>query len=333
MVKKTYGQMKSEIVRIGGVTGFNITDPRVKARFNHATQILMNEGDWPGVVDRYLFSVTDGNIVLPHFLDRILGVAINGLPYSQRNAWFEFVEYGPGYNNGVDWLETVIDRDEQPVTNRLPVGTGWTLYTVGEVDETIDTVRPYLTVMGRKTNARDVRSFYVGTGYIDGERLDINGDTPNYTYVGTGLFETITSVVKPVTNGYVELWATSGTDTRQLATFAPKETNPSFHAYYLPTFKLRNSDGIESVFVRARKRFYDVVDDDDLVIIGNVEAMKHMLMAINKSEASDLEGYMGYKTMAVDILKKEALAYRGKAKTPAITFQQGAVIGDYPYVR
>jgi hypothetical protein len=165
MIKRTFGQMKSELVRVGGITGFNITDPRIKARFNQGTQELMNEGDWPGVVDRYLFHVSDGNIVLPSFLDRIMGVAVNGLPYEMRSPWFEFVEYGPGYNNGIDWLDVVIDRDEQPVSACLPVGTGYVLYTVGEVDERTAGIRPYITVQGRKSNGRDVRSFYVGTGW------------------------------------------------------------------------------------------------------------------------------------------------------------------------
>lgn len=334
MVKRTYAQMKTELVRIMGTTGFNISDPRALASFNSATQELMNEGDWPGVVDRYLFSVTDGNIVLPSFLDRIMGVAINNLPYEIRSPWFEFVEYGPGFNNGCDWIDVVIDRDEQPISGCLPVGTGWVLSTVGEVDETVvGTGRPFLTVQGRMVNKRNVRSHYVGTGYIDGERLYINGDTPDYTYVGTGLFDQVTAVVKPLTNGYVELWAQAGAEHRLLATFGPNETNPSYHAYFLPQFKSRDNSGYDAVLVRGRKRYYDVINDDDVVIISNVQAMRNMIMAIQKSSVSDFQGYAAYKTAAVDIMNKEAKSYRGNIRTPALTFQRGSPMGEVPFIR
>lgn len=341
MIRRTLGQAKAKLARISGTSGFKMNDARVVDRINEATEELMNEGEWPGVVDRYLFSSTTGDIILPGFLDRIVGVALNDLPYSIRSPWYEFVEYGPGPQSAARWIDAVIDRDETPIQIAFP-GTGgpYSLYTKCELDERVDGVRPTLLVRGRYANKRIVRSFF-DTGYIDGEELYLDGDTPPYTFYGTAQFTEITSVEKPETNGYVELWATNGTPSQDvlLASYAPGETNPSYHAYFVPN--LHNlwipppppsSGQPMQILVRGRRRFIAVEEDEDQLIISNLPAMISMLMAIQKREVSDVDGYMTYKAAAVDILKKEALGYRGKVKAPAISFDSGAM-GDFIYVR
>lgn len=342
MIRRTLGQIRKEIARTLGTSGFNMADDRVISRINEATEELMSSEDWPGVVDRYLFTCVNGYITLPYFLDRIMGVAVNNIPYPMSSPWFEFVEYGPGPQHGCNWLDTVIDRDETPIQVPFPCGTSvsYSLYTKGSVDERVSGVRPTLLVRGRSTNHRNVRSFY-GTSYIDGEQLPINGDSYPYTFYGTAIFEDITEVVKPETNGYVELWATNGTPSQDvlLAAYAPGETNPSYHSYYIPTWREcwcpGNDDTQQEscVLVRGRKRFIPVATDDDPLIISNFPALKSMCMAIQKREVSDIAGYAQYKAAALDILRHEATSYRGKARAPALTIAPGFGVGRMPYAR
>lgn len=344
MIRRTLSQIRPELARIAGTSGFRVDDPRVIARLNKATEELMNEGDWPGVVDRYLFTTTNGEIVLPCFLDRIMGVAVNEIPYAIRSPWYEFVEFGPGPQAGCNWINAVIDRDETPIQVSFPAGTSgpWSLYTNCEVNEDIGGIRPVLEVQGRLANHRRVRSFY-GTSYIDGEELDLNGVTPPYTFYGTAQFAEVTAVVKPETNGYVELWATNGmpADDVRLAVYSPNETTPSYHAYFLPTLSdichCNCQQGLNprvlTVLVRGRRRFIPVENPNDILIISNLPALESMAMAIQKREVSDIEGYVQYKLAATDIMRKEALSYRGKVKTPAITFDRGASFGSMIHVR
>lgn len=333
MIALTWGQIKADIARVAGVSGMSATDTRTRDRFNQATLELMNEGDWPGVVDRYLFKINDGNIILPSFLDRAMGIAINTIPYEMTSPWYEFMEYGPGIDGGYGWVDTVIDRGELPIQYAIPAGTSYELFTVGEVDERVSGERPFLTIRGRLANGRNVRSFYAGTGYIDGERIFINGDTPDYIANGTALFAEVTSVTKPLTNGYVELWGRDATNDIKFATYGPNDRTASFHAYYLPTLKTEDESGIQTVIVRGRKRYYEVRSDDDPVIISNVQAMKSMVMAIGKLETSEYDQYAALKATAMGILKKEAQAYRGITRKPVISVQSGFSIGDIPYLR
>jgi hypothetical protein len=61
--------------------------------------------------------------------------------------------------------------------------------------------------------------------------------------------------------------------------------------------------------------------------------MKNMIMALQKQEVSDMEGYQFYKNAAISILVKESKSYRGKARTPAIQFDRGGSLGNLPYYR
>jgi hypothetical protein len=329
---------------------------------NQATEELMNEGDWPGVVDRYYFVTQNHHIILPYFLDRIMGVAINDRPYSMRSPWFEFVEYGPGpqNDNTCKWVDNVLDRGEIPIQTIFPneANGPWNLFIEAEVEEgTVSgtaIIPAKMIVQGNAPNGRQVRTMH-GTSYAWGEQFELDPVTPYITY-GTAVFTGITGVIKPLTNGYIKLWASNGTiaDDVLLATYTPNETAPSYHAYFLPSLKecligvsacwsccgsettgnnAVQNNGELRVLVRGRKRFIPVLNDNDFLIISNLPALIAMMMALIKREQSDPQGYAAYKINAIDIMQKEAASYRGKTTTPPITVMGGSTFGTMPYVR
>jgi hypothetical protein len=87
------------------------------------------------------------------------------------------------------------------------------------------------------------------------------------------------------------------------------------------------------VLARARKRFVPVREDSDPLIISNILALQEMLIAQTLREEGNLDGYAAHKLTAVDILRKEAVAYNGKVRTPAMTFQRGFSLGELPAIR
>ena len=69
------------------------------------------------------------------------------------------------------------------------------------------------------------------------------------------------------------------------------------------------------------------------MIISNVLALKEMMIAQWKREAGNLDEYSAHKLTAIDIMRKESVAYTGKVRTPAMTFARGTSIGCLPALR
>ncbi len=341
-----------------------VTSDGVRTRINFATQELMNEGAFPGVVDRWKIRAVDGKIVLPPQLDMMLEFTVDGVPQTIMSPWAEFVNYGPAMSedilprrNGLSVFRTwfsmaagnLYDRGEQPVYTEIPVSDGscscsdipvgpWTLRVYANVEEAPDI---YLTAQGIKYGTEEIVRTQVPTSdgsglmWINGERITISNGSSFFE--STEQYSKLTAITKPETNSYVRLTAWNGTDEIELSNYSPWETTPSYHHYFSPILQALNNQGgdpcLKVVLARCRKRFVEVVEDTDVLIIGNVLALKEMVIAQWKREASALDEYAVHKQTAVDIMKKESLAYTGKVKIPAITFQRGGSVGTTQYVR
>lgn len=340
-----------------------VTDARLLTMVNNAIEELANEGQFPGVFDRWHLRATNGNIVLPNYLDMLVEFTVTGVPQQIFSPWGEFVAYGPGiqedlFHSSRTWYRSgcgdgnLYDRGESPTYNDIPVSNGsacvCTDGTGAELDgpwvlrqyanpATNEAAEIYSTIQGLDPDGLIVRSeiFTDGTGsFIDGIRLEI---TSGSSFVeSTQQFSKVTAYTKPETNGYVRLTAWNGVTEVELSNYQPDETTPSYHRYYSPVLNARrNSDNpcCRIVLARARRRFVPVKYDADVLLISNILALKAMMIAQWKRDADDFVGYAAMKATAVDIMKKEALAYRGKVRTPAMTFQRGFSLGELPAVR
>lgn len=339
----------------------SVTDARVLERTNFAIQELMNEGAFPGVVDRWKIRAVSGKIVLPPELDMLLQFTLDGFPQTIMSPWAEFVNYGPamaedllpryGTSQRTFWwgLENgnLYDRGELPVYTPIPVSDGscgcadtpvgpWVIRQYSAQAETADI---YATVQGLDPNGLVVRTQLTDGSsagqWINGERMTISNGSSYFE--STSQFSKITAYTKPETNGYVRLTAWNGSVEVELSNYAPWETTPSYHHYFSPRLAALNRDSgtecLRVVLARCRRRFVPVEEDTDVLIISNVLALKSMIIAQWKREAGNWEDYTAQKMTAVEIMKKEAVAYTGKVRMPALTFQRGAALGTMPAIR
>lgn len=328
------------------MTGFSLTDARFISRLNLAIQELMFEGDFPGVVDRWLFKADQntGIVALPYVFDRLMQVTVDGVPDTIVSPWFEFYGYGPGIqddydaygNRRYDWALDIFDRGDSPVVTQIPDfnddRTGpWVLRVYATVAEASGAT---INIQGLDANGLIIRTLSSGTWY-NGLNVAINHAVP-YTQT-TQQFSKITGVVKPETNGYVRLTAWNGSVEVELSNYAFNETAPSYRHYYIPRIHNRGYSGVRERIVigRCRKRFVPVEEDNDLLIISNINALKSMMVAQWKRDAGgiSLDEFSFQKQVAVDILKKETTGYLGKTKIPSITMQRGFSIGAVQYIR
>jgi hypothetical protein len=100
----------------------------------------------------------------------------------------------------------------------------------------------------------------------------------------------------------------------------PDETNPSYRRYEIP--KLRGTCGSltqlsegdqRQVIIMAKLRYLPVKRSTDFLIVENIGALKHMLLAINAEEKNDLNGALQHEARAVEILAQELRNHIGDA--------------------
>lgn len=343
MIQLSYGEAKGEIARVCGVSGMAVTDPRVLVRTNQAIQELANEGDWPGVVDRWHVVTTDGHIVLPAFLDRLMQINLRGCPQTIASPWWQFVAYGPGTPDdsaqpefGRSWVDErmISDLGEYPTQVALPeTGGPWKLRVYTAVDESIVTngtgVAPYCTIQGLDQNDEIVRTRVSGTEWFSGERIALDWMQPYVESLQE--FVSISAFTKIKTNGPVKLTAWDGMTETVLSNYSFSDTTPSYHHYFsqwLQNLARAGGDACKIVRARCRKRYVPVAEDTDILMISNLPALKEMVIASWKRDADNMPDYMAHKQTAVDLLKKEAMSYRGKSRIPGLTFQRGFAVGS-----
>ena len=339
MIQRTYGDVKDEIARVCGVSGMSVTDERLLVRTNSAIEELMNLGEWPNVVDRWHITALDGHIVLPTHLDRLMQINLRGVPQTVVSPWFQFVAYGPGTREDQQgflrwWCDdsVITDRGESPVRVRLPeTGGPWKLRVYTAVDESIVTdgtaANPDCTIQGNYGD--EIIRTQVDGEWINGERVELDWTVPYVETVSD--FDEVTVFTKPETNGYIKLTAWDGTTETELSNYLPTDTTPSYHHYFsqwLSELDAADDSPLRTVRARCRKRFVPAKEDTDVLIIGNVPALREMVVAQFKREADNAESYAPHMQSALAIMRAEALAYRGKSRIPGLTFQKGFAVGS-----
>lgn len=343
---RTFGQVKGQIARVCGASGMPVTDPRVMQMVNLATEELLTEADFPWTVDRVVFKVYDGRIVLPADYDRIYGLNVDGIPQQINSPWFE-VSVG-AMGAGEDWYAWnsggwgsigyansgfTLDRDMVFQFRDIPRNQEYYLTVQTQYPEDAGAE---ILIKGYDFERNPVNALSDGTAE-GGEILPLSL-TPQRT---SSTFSQISGYVKPATKG--EVWINAvgiNGDIYHVATLSPKDESPFWRSYKVVGASFggcgcTDSCGcqINCVMARCRRRYMPVSSDNDFVMCGNIPALKKMVQAVWYGDAGDHDKYIAYKSVAVDILKKEATAYRGKSRVPALTFRRGFGMGVIPSVR
>lgn len=335
MLRRNYGSIKEELKRVAGSTGMNTSDARLMAYVNVAIEEIMNEGDWPTIIDRLKFKITSSRLILPSDYDRMLYCTAGGVPQQMQSPWFEFVGYGLELLTGLvttdsslyPRYEGVLDKDNCATFQEIPDdGNTYFPRVYTEADERVNGVRPVINIQGYDADGNWVRSSDGSGGFIDGVNLAINGDAAPYWIQSTQAFTTVTAITKPVTKKNVLLYAStaSGADQTYIGQYAAGDTTPFYRQYSIPA--LCTVEGTEvCVIARCRRRFVPITRDADFLLITNLPALKTMMQAVYYRECKDRDAYILYKADAIDLLRKEAKAYIGiQTQKPLMTISEGA---------
>jgi hypothetical protein len=306
MAKLTLGLAKPTIAR---VLGKSTNSTEVVDYINEAQARLMVRGDWRGTVVRYRSCVNDAKLTWPRWVEAIRKINVCHTNAPMLNRWYEFVGQGPG---------TLHDEDD-PGLVHVDMGEAPTFDDIGGVDRVLkvqsdetETDTLYLIAQGYDENNEWIKTTHDGA-IVDGEYILISS-TPHYS---TKEFSNVSAVrITGTTVGNVLLseYEPTTTVTKPLGIYEPGETTPSYRRSRIPGLEAYDNCGCESdpcetgytnVMVLAKLRHIPVVNDADWLVIGNLPALKDMVMSIVKAEKNLPSEADYYEARAIRELDKE----------------------------
>jgi hypothetical protein len=294
----TLGYAREVLARFAD-NGYCSDDQRVADCINSAVQKLMIKAPADASIVRMRFCVTNGIITLPREVHHIIKANNCEYPMQVNNRWYEFLNGGPG---SMDFSSTsVIDLADMGdgFRTHTDIITPRSIMVTCDLEEEDGTE---ILLRGNDENGKEVITYLyededptVVTGSYAGERITIGYDTPFYS---NHKFSAITSVVKPVTKGYVYLSSYDPDDTEsifQIASYHPAEESPSYRRYFVTG----GSTQYNTIIAMAKLRYLPATHDSDTLLVQNIPALEAMMKSTNLYNAYDFENGEKFEAMAV----------------------------------
>lgn len=297
----------------------------VDNRINEVIMHMLREANWKLTTRRVSLWECDSVITLPREFDKIIAVNYDNIPVRVFNQYYEFLEGGPGridqYANTT--ASDLVDLGAKYCLMRdIPVNENWSL--VAFSTEASDTDLS-LTIRGVTS--------YNNTVLEDGEpyktmainRWDggVEGVIANASSLSLSAdqYSNVHQIVKPVTKGYVSLYAidtslmaSSSTTTPAiyfLGKYHPDETVPQFRRYKIMRANTRATNVSASsgnyIIAMVKLALINAKHDNDILLIQDLAALKMGCIALAKLEADELEDYDRYLGRGLNLLHKQLL--------------------------
>lgn len=312
---------------IARILGRSESHSSVPDYINEAVQRLMVRGNWVGTVVRYRVCVNEAKLTWPRHIHTILKCNVCRSPVPVANGWYEFSGGGPGTLHDDDSVGLVLQDMGTASTFDDIGGTGRTLRVIGTEDE--DDAE--MLVQGYDDSNQWIRTVHNGA-LVDGEYFTI---APAGT-VSAHVWSNVTRVIKPATDGNVLLYErdTATLVDKPMGIYEPDETEPSYRRSRIPALDTVGDCGTghceddhTAVNVKAKLRYIPVAQDTDWILIGNLPALKDMVMSILKAEKDLPEEAEIYEGRAIRELGKELVDHEGESSFPRYDVQDPSTFG------
>lgn len=255
---------------------------------NQASERLLYRGDWRCTVKPIQLQVQRGIVTTPRLVQTIrqFNVCRQGVPV--WNQWYRFLEHQwhgttcLGFWTGWLWHSPSMSQyGYSPLYAPIPTSS-----CVIQLQGIADDNNVTITIFGTDPSGNDLRTHNGDGTWSDGITLTLT--QPFVT--GTQLVQTITRVIKPTTNGYIQAFAldTQTGISTQIANWEPSNTNPAYAQYRLET-GICSTQTFTSVAL-VKLKFIPVMVPSDPILVPNLNALKLMVQAIRLEEANDDDG-------------------------------------------
>ena len=267
---------------------------------NEATRILMLDPNLQANNIRRIQIRTSGcHVALPLDVAAVLEVGFCSAPANVFSMWYEFLEGGPGL---------MVNDNSSGFNDLVDLGTFPTFFPISGVQKVVafsddpEDVLETLKIRGYDTTKKEIFTAE-GVGedipinsWLNGEEGQINYDNIKPS---SSLFCGINSLVKPITKGFVSLFAIDGTDMWFLGKYHPDETSPGYRRYRITASCCSDS---ECVTMLVKLQYVPLKYDSDVLQIQNLEALKAMVKGQTEKYYGNIEKGMAFHAEAVRTL-------------------------------
>ena len=293
-------------------------DALVPLRINEACERFFVSGRWKGMLVEVDLDASQGYVTLPRRCEAILGITVDKAPRTPFSRWYSFVPGGPGQvsNASHGGTDLILDAGDNHPVFRDPPYESFRLRV--KVPSTSDRDTGNYVVL--KGNDADGNPVYSADG-SEGLLLNLTAESNT----STQYFSSLTGVLKPLTNGYLTLWAVnSANEETQIGEYEPGETNIGYRRY-----RIVRAENAATPVVRAlcKRRFIPVLSENDDIIPDNMGALKLGLISLKYEDTNDLERATEYFTRALSLLNAELREQRGSQFNPIRLSPHGFGLG------
>jgi hypothetical protein len=278
----------------------------MKAVLNQVISRLYATGIYRDLTIQYQLPIVDGCITLPKNAESILLAQINKEAAIVRSLWHDFK--AAGMSNTIEpTIWGLVDAGyhatqkflDEPITELIPVAS---VYDTNKAS--LNFSHFSLDIVGT-----DGDNMYKAT-YVN------NHSEHTHAYVFSQPVDQITSIIYTKSSGVriVDLRTDPDDAETTLATLGPENMVTRYRRFRVPT-----ASADTTVHVLVKRAFEPIVNDNDIVFISNLAAIKHGLLAVVAEDNADLERATYHWTEAQKNMEREMESARGSA-IPNIQF-------------
>lgn len=313
------------------VDGGSCDNTLIDARINEAISRVLDVAPWYEIMRNMRLMVCKSCIALPSAVESIIAANINGVGGFVFNSMYQYLHSGPGDMSYKSWssgykdladmgdhFHTMFDvpkafndpDDETTVVE--PQGLPLIAFSTAKADE-----GRVITVTGIKYNGEQVTEEVTIRRWKGGVEGDIRGTWGDAKLpLTTALFHEVGRVRKPVTEGYVTMYAVHVSTKMMfaLAKYTPQETEPRFRRYAITN----GGNTVKDIQLRVRLRFQPLSDPEDLIPFEQLHTVKLAVMAISEENAKSWEHAQTAFAQAVGLLLKREEAKVTSSGNPVI---------------
>lgn len=300
-------------------------DSQVDARVDEAMRRLWPEALTYNSTQRLRIRSENSCFPLPYFAETVVSVDVDGSPAPVRNRFYEFLSSGPGDLSVRSRGPTtgVIDDGEHGTQWDIPVaddaGTGRVeqqYKLVAFSDDREDFISgKTLKIRGFSHRLQEITITLKINSWSDETEGLVQGSWEDNN-ISEEYMRQVSQVYKPVTRGYVSLYAVDPVTSRMhfLSKMHPKEERPSYRRYKV----LNKCCGTTCLLLLIKMKYITPEEDDDILPIQNLDALKLMVQALREEDAKNLQLSLVLEEKAKILLNKQLAHKEVSSGTPVI---------------